>query len=229
MMDFSECNAELRALLRQRLEAFEPMGVTASDGDPGASLRSAAVVIGVTELGFGADTGALPAYREWQQAPAVLLTRRSARLRNHPGQWAFPGGRVDAGETLVEAALRELEEEVGVVAAVTDVLGRLDPFVTQSGFAITPVVVWLGPAHPLNLSADEVASAHRIPCTELLRPDAPILTAIEDSEHPVLRMPIGTESIAAPSAAMLYQFAQVCLRGRATRVAHYAQPHFARR
>ena len=158
-----------------------------------------------------------------------MLTRRSARLRNHPGQWAFPGGRVDAGESAIEAALRELAEEVGVQLTPAAVLGQLDAFTTDSGFAIAPVVVWLGPARTLQLSAAEVASAHRIPCTELLRDDAPQLTVVAEREHPVLRMPIGNDFISAPTAAMLYQFAEVCLRGRTTRVSHFAQPAFARR
>lgn len=159
----------------------------------------------------------------------MLLTRRSARLRNHPGQWAFPGGRVDAGETPLQAGLRELSEEVGLVVEQPQVLGQLDDFQTQSGWVMTPYVVWLGSARTLRLNDAEVASAHRIPFTELLRSDAPLLSAIADSEHPVLRMPIGDDSIAAPTAAILYQFAQVCLRGSVERVGHYAQPHFARR
>ena len=70
-------------------------------------------------------------------------------------------------------------------------------------------------------------STHRIPLTELLRPDAPLLDATERSPHPVLRMPVGANWIAAPTAAMLYQFREVCLRGRTTRVAHFDQPQFA--
>lgn len=70
-------------------------------------------------------------------------------------------------------------------------------------------------------------STHRIPLTELLRPDAPLLDANERSPHPVLRMPVGASWIAAPTAAMLYQFREVCLRGQATRVAHFDQPQFA--
>ena len=70
-------------------------------------------------------------------------------------------------------------------------------------------------------------STHRIPLTELLRPDAPLLDATERSPHPVLRMPVGDNWIAAPTAAFLYQLREVGLHGRATRVAHFDQPQFA--
>src|SRR5215831_16343425 len=74
--------------------------------------------------------------------PSFLLTRRASRLRNHAGQWALPGGRVDEGESVEEAARRELAEEPGVVVAAADVLGRLDDYQTRSGYVISPVVVW---------------------------------------------------------------------------------------
>ena len=73
----------------------------------------------------------------------------------------------------------------------------------------------------------EVASVHRIPLSEFLRQDAPLLEAMTGSEHPVLRMPVGSDFIAAPTAALIYQFREVCLLGRHTRVAHFEQPQFA--
>src|SRR3954452_7637562 len=76
--------------------------------------------------------------------PAVLLTRRAARLRAHASQWALPGGRVDEGEEPVDAALRELREELGLDLGESDVLGLLDDYPTRSGYVITPVVLWGG-------------------------------------------------------------------------------------
>ncbi|HVO07013.1 MAG TPA: CoA pyrophosphatase, partial [Burkholderiaceae bacterium] len=76
-------------------------------------------------------------------------------------------------------------------------------------------------------NAAEVASIHRIPVSELLRDDAPLLNHVKGAEHPVLRMPIGARWIAAPTAAFLYQFREWCVFGRATRVAHFDQPAFA--
>ena len=94
---------------------------------------------------------------------------------------------------------------------------------------MTPVVVWAGDVRELVPNPGEVRSVHRVPLTELLREDAPLLDEIEGSESPVLRMPVGSGSIAAPTAALLYQFREVVLLGQHTRVAHYEQPHFARR
>jgi hypothetical protein len=107
------------------------------------------------------------------------------------------------------------------------VLGRLDDFATRSGFVMTPIVVWGGPGLDLWPNPQEVASVHRIPLSEFLRLDAPQLDASAAGEHPVLRMPVGDDHIAAPTAAIIYQFREVCLLGRPTRVAHFEQPEFA--
>jgi 8-oxo-dGTP pyrophosphatase MutT (NUDIX family) len=214
------CDDDLRERIRNQLAAFEPM-TAADDG------RRAAVAVTVTDTGHGADLPGLPRHREWQPEPALILTRRSAMLRNHPGQWAFPGGRIDPGETPVQAALREMHEEVSVQLDDAAVLGRLDDFVTRSGFVMSPVVVWGGPRLELWPNPQEVASAHRIPLTEFLREDAPLLDPAEGDGHPVLRMPVGDDYIAAPTAAIIYQFREVCLLGRHTRVAHFDQPKFA--
>ena len=74
---------------------------------------------------------------------------------------------------------------------------------------------------------DEVDSIHRIPVHEFLRPDAPMLETTDQGPHPVLRMPVGDHWIAAPTAALIYQFCEVAVRGRDTRVAHFDQPAFA--
>ena len=91
------------------------------------------------------------------------------------------------------------------------VIGCLDDFATRSGFLITPVVVWAGRAQELVADPAEVHSVHRIPVRELLRADAPILEPVPDGGHPVLKMPVGRQWIAAPTAAILYQFREWCL------------------
>lgn len=189
--------------------------------------RAAAVAVAVTEEGFGAAVSGLPQHTVWSERAALILTRRSAQLRDHAGQWALPGGRIDPGESAEQAALRELLEEVDLGLDAGAVLGRLDDYVTRSGFVITPVVVWAGAARGMTPNPAEVQSIHRIPIAEFLRADAPILDASRDPARPVLRMPVGDSWIAAPTAAVLYQFRELCIEGRATRVAHFEQPEFA--
>lgn len=215
------CPAELLTQLRERLARFEVQAIA-----PGEHRR-AAVAVPVVEQGHGAGLNGLPSFEQWSPAPALLLTRRASTLRKHAGQWALPGGRMDSGETPEQTALRELAEEVGLQLDASAVLGRLDDYATRSGYVITPVVVWAGAAREVVANADEVAAMHRIPFTELLRPDAPLLNQVKGAAHPVLRMPIGANWIAAPTAAFLYQFRELCLLGRATRVAHFDQPRFA--
>ena len=185
------------------------------------------MVLGVTQEGYGGDVEGLPHHTGWSTAPALLLTRRASGLRSHAGQWALPGGRMDEGETAEQAALRELWEEVGQQPGPDAVLGRLDDYATRSGYLITPVVVWLDAARELQLNPQEVHSVHRIPVSELMRADAPILNLVQATQRQVLRMPVGARWIAAPTAAFLLQFREVCLLGRPTRVAHFDQPAFA--
>ena len=216
-------NSQFKTLIESRLAQF--CRLPAQPG--GRPLRHAAVCIAIIDEGHGADLPLLPIHPHWSQQAALLLTRRSGHLRSHAGQWALPGGRIDAGETPEQAALREMQEEVGLQLETHSILGRLDDFVTRSGYQITPVVVWAGAARDLVPNPAEVARIHRIPASELLRPDAPILENTEHSEHAVLKMPVGDNWIAAPTAAFLYQVREVCLLGQITRVAHFDQPQFA--
>ncbi|MDX1648709.1 MAG: CoA pyrophosphatase [Myxococcota bacterium] len=156
-----------------------------------------------------------------------VLTRRARGLRRHAGQWALPGGRLDPGETPERAALRELQEEVALDLPEEAVLGRLDDYATRSGFVITPVVVWGGGAVTLHPDPVEVAEVHRVPVAELMRPDAPRLRRIPESERPVISLPLVGTWVHAPTAAILFQLREVALQGRDTRVAHFEQPRFA--
>jgi 8-oxo-dGTP pyrophosphatase MutT (NUDIX family) len=156
-----------------------------------------------------------------------LLTRRTATLRAHARQWALPGGRTDAGESAAEAALRELEEELGLVLPPESVLGLLDDYGTRSGFIITPVVAWAGGPVELAPNPAEVANVYRVPLSELDKSDVPRLITIPESDRPVIQVPLLSSLIHAPTAAVLYQIREVVVHGRATRVAHFEQPTWA--
>lgn len=159
--------------------------------------------------------------------PAVLLTRRSAGLRNHAGQWALPGGRVDAGEDPLAAACRELGEELGLELPGDALIGTLDDYPTRSGYVITPFVFWGGADPVLTPAADEVHSVHRVSFAELLRADSPRFVTIPESDRPVIQMAVGADLIHAPTGAVLLQFRRVAIEGTYERVADYEQPVFA--
>jgi 8-oxo-dGTP pyrophosphatase MutT (NUDIX family) len=199
-----------RRNIAERCAAFERL----PEGDATLPLKRAAVALALTP----SDRGDVET--------ALLLTRRAASLRTHRAQWALPGGRCDAGETPVEAALRELHEELGIALASDAVLGRLDDYPTRSGYLITPVVVWAGGEAALAPNPDEVASVHRIDLAAITADDAFDFVTIPESAGQVIRFHHHGSLIHAPTAALIYQFREV-LAGRSTRVDALEQPVFA--
>jgi len=210
--DRIELDGVLRARIGRHLDAFVPLRAAEEHAD----LVRAAVAVTLVDDASG--------------DACFVLTRRAPRLANHGGQWSLPGGRIDGGETPAEAALRELEEEVGLVCPEESVLGLLDDYPTRSGFVITPVVVWGGASCELRPEPGEVASVHRVPLRELDAPEVPRLRQIPESDRPLISIPLGgtvRTDVHAPTAAVVFQFREVALHGRRTRVAHYEQPVFA--
>lgn len=197
----------MRALAAERLATFERIGLPLED------RRAAAVALTLV-----ADT---------ERRPCFVLTRRAAKLARHAGQWALPGGRLDPGESAIDAALRELREEIGLALAPDAVLGLLDDYPTRSGYVITPVVVWGGDDASFERDPGEVAAIHRIQLADLMRPEVPRLRRIPQSDRPVISIPLHVADVHAPTAAIVYQLREVVLRGLATRVAHFEQPVFA--
>lgn len=142
----------------------------------------------------------------------VLLTERAPHLADHPGQVSFPGGRLaSADEDPVAAALREAEEEIGLSAREVDVLGRLPPRLTGTGFAVTPVVGWVAPAFEARPDPSEVSLAFEVPVEHLLAPDNFRQTTRDryGTRFTVYEYEYGPHRIWGATAAILKEFFEV--------------------
>jgi 8-oxo-dGTP pyrophosphatase MutT (NUDIX family) len=212
-------DSAFRRSISDRLGRFQrrppgAVGDKAAGGEAaGRPLKHAAVCLAVVDHGDG--------------DAALVLTRRTSHLSSHKGQYALPGGRIDAGETPVQAALREAREEVGLVLDEGAVLGHLDDFQTRSGYLMTPIVAWAEDSAAMTPNPREVAAIHRIHLGGLAGNNQPEFISIPESDRPVIRYPILDTLIHAPTAALIYQFVEVALLGRDTRVAHLEQPVWA--
>jgi 8-oxo-dGTP pyrophosphatase MutT (NUDIX family) len=143
------------------LEAAEIRAETRGDHDlnpgetpPSSALRPAAVLVPLIDRAEGMS---------------VLLTQRTAHLSAHAGQISFPGGRMEESDAdAIAAALRETEEEVGLPRDKVSVIGRLDTYVTGTGFEITPIVGIIEPGYTLTIDPYEVAEAFEVPLSYVL-------------------------------------------------------------
>jgi len=148
-------------LLDRLAAAVKTTGLPSSDYDlnadvelpPGRTLRPAAVLVPVTKH------------------ETVILTKRSSRLKHHPGQIAFPGGKVDDGDSgAVAAALREAHEEIGLPPGAVHVVGTLPPHETVTGFTITPVVGYVSEMRTYRAEVGEVEEIFEVPLAHVIDP-----------------------------------------------------------
>lgn len=190
--------------LRTALREFERVAV------PLEGRRHAAVALAISDGEGG---------------PAIWLTRRARKMRAHARQFALPGGGVDPGEDAVGAAIRELGEEIGVTASREECLGLLDDYATRSGYVITPVVLRVRDGQEPAVNPAEVSRLYRVTFRDL--EVEPRFVSIPESDRPVIQLPIVGHRVHAPTAAVLYQFRELAVYGRVTRVAHLEQPVFA--
>lgn len=196
-------NTALKGRIAANLAAFPRIAIDIED------RRVAAVAIVLTPV---------------DDVMTYMLTRRALTMRRGAGNYALPGGHLEPGEDAVAAAIRETFEELGVILQRDWALGLLDDFVTLTGHVVTPVVFWSDAPAALVPDPTEVGEAWQNPITELDHPDSPMNEPHPDGGEPIKRMYARGQWINPPTAAWLYQFREVALHGRWTRVATIGQP-----
>ncbi|MER9832403.1 CoA pyrophosphatase [Mesorhizobium sp. M0134] len=159
---------------------------------------------------------------------ALFLTLRCAKMRSHAGQYALPGGRGDQGEDAVDTVIRECFEELALSLSADQLLGTLDIYATQSGYAVTPVVFATTNEPDLCLNPKEVDQVFRIKLSDLSGERSAQFFSQGENGRRLIRFSIFDHHIYAPTAAILYQFIEMTA-GRYQRVDDLAAPDFARR
>lgn len=164
---------------------------------PSIALRPAAVLVPLIDRSEGMS---------------VLLTQRTAHLTAHAGQIAFPGGRLEPEDPdAVAAALRETEEEIGLARDHVSLIGRLDTYVTGTGFEITPVVGIVSPPFALTIDPFEVADVFEVPLPFVIDPINHRRTEriFEERRRVFFVLPFENRNIWGATAGMLVNLAEV--------------------
>jgi len=164
---------------------------------PSAALRPAAVLVPLIDHAEGMS---------------VLLTQRTPHLSAHAGQISFPGGRIEESDTdAIEAALRETEEEIGLTREHVTVIGRLDTYVTGTGFEITPVVGIVKVPFRLVIDPFEVAEVFEVPLSFVLDPNnhRRMTRDVERRNRVFFMLPFEDRNIWGATAGMLVNLAEV--------------------
>ncbi len=200
--------------------------------DPGLKARIAANLAAFPrrEIAHAGRTAAVAlVISPHQGRPTFILTRRALTMRRNAGNYALPGGNLDPGESAFDGARRETAEELGVSLPAEAALGLLDDFVTLGGHRVTPVVLWSDDEVTLTPDPVEVHAAWRIPLAELDDPRSPRRRKHAGGPDPILQMRLNGGWVNAPTAAWIYQFREVALHGRATRLDGVGQPAWTAR
>lgn len=200
-------HVDLRERMAANLASFERRGIEPE----GRRLAAVAIVVS-----------------PHRRRPTFLLTRRALTLRRNAGNFALPGGNFEPGEDAVAAAARETQEELGVRLERSAALGLLDDFLTLGGHRVTPVVFWSDATLRLTPDPIEVHAVWRIALADLDHPQSPRRLPREGGGDPILQMYAAGKWINAPTAAWLFQFREVALHGRDTRLDGVGQPEWTR-
>jgi 8-oxo-dGTP pyrophosphatase MutT (NUDIX family) len=167
--DTSAADFRLRAI--ERLASYAPPQAFDPSIIPNQGDHRLATLLAPADGSLHRRAAVLVPVVDREQGATILFTRRAAHLKDHAGQIAFPGGKMEEQETdPVETALREAEEEIGLERQFVEPIGYLDPYLSSTGYRIVPVVAVVGPTHRIVMDPNEVEATFEVPLAFLMDP-----------------------------------------------------------